>query len=340
MKAIFLLRFTAFSVYLWAKLLITLECGFTMPGPIKLIAGRSNKPLAEKIAGYLGISLTSTETTNFMDGEFRVQVNENIRGHDVFIIQGTNPPAENLLELLMLIETARRASADKVTAVVPYYGYGRQDRKDRPRVGITAKLVANVISVAGADRIVTLDLHAPQLQGFFDIPSDHLFANPVFLNEFRSRRFDNLVMLAPDIGSVKMVRAFANSLHCGLAIVDKRRPDYNKSEVLNIIGEVEGKTVIIRDDMCDTAGTLTDAARGVISRGASEVYACCTHGLFSGDAIDKIENSPIKELWVTDSLDQDKSKDCSKIRVMSTAQLFGEAIRRISNRESISILFD
>jgi ribose-phosphate pyrophosphokinase len=311
-----------------------------MSDPINLIAGRSNLPLAEKIASYLGIGLTRTETTDFMDGEFRVQVKENIRGHDVFIIQGTNPPAENLFELLMLIETARRASAEKITAVVPYYGYGRQDRKDRPRVGITAKLVANVISVAGADRIVTLDLHAPQLQGFFDIPSDHLFANPVFLNEFKSRGFQNLVMLAPDIGSVKMVRSFANSLHCGLAIVDKRRPDYNKSEVLNIIGEVEGKTVIIRDDMCDTAGTLTDAARAVIARGASEVYACCTHGLFSGKAIEKIENSPIKELWTTDSLAQEMSKECSKIKIISTAQLFGEAIRRISNKESISILFD
>jgi len=311
-----------------------------MLSQIKLISGRSNRPLAESIAHYLGISLANAEFVDFMDGEFRVQIKENVRGAHVFIIQSTNPPAENLLELLMLIETAKRASADNVTAVIPYYGYGRQDRKDRPRVGITAKLMANMISVAGADRVVTLDLHAPQLQGFFDMPSDHLFANPVFLSKFQAMGLNNKVMLAPDIGSVKMVRSFANSLHCGLAIVDKRRPDYNKSEILNIIGDVEDKTVIIRDDMCDTAGTLTDAARAVVDQGASEVYACCTHGLFSGKALEKIENSPIKEILITDSLDQTERGLSDKVKVISTAQLFGEAIRRIANKESISILFD
>lgn len=311
-----------------------------MPGPIRLIAGRSNSPLAEKIANYLGIVMTKVEITDFMDGEFRVQIKENVRGSDVFIIQSTNPPAENILELLMLIETAKRASAETVTAIVPYYGYGRQDRKDRPRVGITAKLVANLISVAGADRVVTLDLHAPQLQGFFDIPSDHLFANPVFYARFDAIHIDDPVMLAPDIGSVKMVRSFARKLHCGLAIVDKRRPDYNKSEILNVIGDVKDKTVIIRDDMCDTAGTLVDAARAVMDRGAKKVVACCTHGLFSGNALNNIDQSPISELWVTDSLDLSKRQLSSKIVIMPTAQLFGEAIRRISNKESISILFD
>ncbi len=313
-----------------------------MPGPIKLIAGRSNVPLAERISNYLGIGLTRTEFTNFMDGEFRVQVMENIRGANVFIIQGTNPPADNILELLMLIETAKRASAETVTAVIPYFGYGRQDRKDRPRVGITAKLMANLISVAGADRVVTLDLHAPQLQGFFDIPSDHLFANPAFFNEFKAKRFNpkDVVMLSPDIGSVKMVRAFASKIPCGLAIVDKRRTDINQSEVLNVIGDVNGKIAIIRDDICDTAGTLTDAARAAMERGASEVYACCTHGLFSGQALERIQDSPIKELWVTDSLDNSLRQLSSKFKVIFTAQLFGEAIRRISNRESISILFD
>ncbi len=311
-----------------------------MPGMIKLISGRANLPLAEKIANYLGMPLTRTEVTQFMDGEFRVQILENIRGADVFIVQSTNPPAENLLELLVLIETARRASADTVTAVVPYYGYGRQDRKDRPRVGITAKLVANLISVAGADRVVTLDLHAPQLQGFFDIPSDHLFANPVFLSRFQSMNITDPVLLAPDIGSVKMVRSFANALQCGLAIVDKRRPDYNQSEILNVIGDVRGKSVIIRDDLCDTAGTLVDAARAVMDRGAFEVMACCTHGLFSGKALERIDSSPIKELWITDSLDQSKRNLSPKIKIAPTAQLFGEAIRRISNKESISILFD
>lgn len=311
-----------------------------MPGSIKLVSGRANLPLAEKVASYLGIPLTKTEITDFMDGEFRVQIRENIRGSDVFIIQSTNPPANNLLELLMLIETARRASADVVTAVIPYYGYARQDRKDRPRVGITAKLVANLISVAGADRVVTLDLHAPQLQGFWDIPSDHLFANPVFLSQFHSMGIENPVMLSPDIGSVKMVRSFASALHCGLAVVDKRRTDYNRSEVVNVIGDVEGKTAIIRDDICDTAGTLTDAARAAVEHGASEVFACCTHGLLSGNAMEKIDNSPIREMCITDSIDLQKGTLSSKIRTISTAQLFGEAIRRISNKESISILFD
>ncbi len=311
-----------------------------MLGSIRLISGRSNSPLAERIARYLGINLTQAEFTDFMDGEFRVQIKENVRGSDVFVIQSTNPPAENLLELLMLIETAKRASAETVTAIVPYYGYGRQDRKDRPRVGITAKLMANLISVAGADRIVTLDLHAPQLQGFFDIPSDHLFANPVFFERIETIHLDDPVLLAPDIGSVKMVRSFARKLHCGLAIVDKRRPDYNKSEILNVIGDVSNKTVIIRDDMCDTAGTLTDAAQAVMDRGAKKVVACCTHGLFSGKALDRIDQSPINELWVTDSLDLGKLQLSSKIKIIPTAQLFGEAIRRISNKESISILFD
>jgi ribose-phosphate pyrophosphokinase len=311
-----------------------------MPGPINLISGRANKPLAEKVANYLGIRLTKTEFVDFMDGEFRVQITENIRGSDVFIIQGTNPPAEHLLELLMLIETAKRASADTVTAIIPYYGYGRQDRKDRPRVGISAKLVANLISVAGADRVVTLDLHAPQLQGFFDIPSDHLFANPVFFSQLQNDHIADPVMLAPDIGSVKMVRSFASKLHCGLAIVDKRRPDYNQSEILNIIGDVSNKTVIIRDDMCDTAGTLTDAAAAVVEKGARDVIACCTHGLFSGSAMERIDRSPIKELWTTDSIDLSKRDLSPKIKIIPTAQLFGEAIRRISNKESISILFD
>lgn len=311
-----------------------------MPGPIKLISGRANLPLAEKVAAYLGISLTRIETTQFKDGEFRVQFKENVRGMDVFIIQATNPPAENLLELLMLIETARRASADTVTAVIPYYGYGRQDRKDRPRVGITAKLVANLISAAGADRVVTLDLHAPQLQGFWDIPSDHLFANPVFLNRIQTIRLENPVMLSPDIGSVKMVRSFATDIGCGLAVVDKRRTDYNKSEVVNVIGEVEGKTAIIRDDICDTAGTLTDAARAAMEHGAAGVYACCTHGLLSGNAMEKIDKSPIREMLITDSIDLSQRNLSKKIKIISTAQLFGEAIRRISNKESISILFD
>jgi len=315
-----------------------------MPGPIKVISGRANLPLAQRIADYLGIELTHTEFTDFLDGEFRVQVTENIRGTNVFIIQATNPPADNILELLMMIETAKRASAETVTAVIPYYGYGRQDRKDRPRVGITAKLVANLISTAGADRVVMLDLHAPQLQAYFDIPSDHLFANPVFLNAFKTMQVNidssTTVMLSPDIGGVKMVRSFASKLECGLAIIDKRRTDVNKSEVVNVIGDVQGKVAIIRDDICDTAGTLTEAARAAIDHGAAEVYACCTHGLLSGNAMDRLDNSPIKKLIITDSVDLSGRKLSPKIKILYTAQLFGEAIRRISNRESISILFD
>ncbi len=315
-----------------------------MPGPIKVISGRANQPLSHRISDYLGTELTQTEFTDFVDGEVRVQVTENIRGANVFIVQATNPPAENILELLMLIETAKRASAETVTAVIPYYGYGRQDRKDRPRVGITAKLVANLISTAGADRVVMLDLHAPQLQAFFDIPSDHLFANPVFLSAFKTMQIpidsENTVMLSPDIGGVKMVRSFASKLHCGLAIIDKRRTDVNKSEVVNVIGDVQGKVAIIRDDICDTGGTLTDAARAAVDHGAAEVYACCTHGLLSGNAMERIDKSPIKKLIITDSIDLRKRELSPKIEIIYTAQLFGEAIRRISNRESISILFD
>jgi len=243
--------------------------------------------------------------------------------------------------LLIMIEACRRASAARITAVIPYYGYARQDRKSQPRVAITAKLLANLITAAGADRVVTMDLHVSQIQGFFDIPSDHLYASNLFFNFFRYRGMRDLVVLTPDVGSIKMARAFANSLQCSLAIIDKRRPEPNKSEVLNIIGEVKDKTIIIRDDIIDTAGTMVDAARAVIERGgAKEVFACCTHGVFSGESLKRLDNSPIKELIVSDTIDFTGKSLSNKIQVLTTAEIFGEAIRRISNKESISILFD
>jgi len=312
-----------------------------MPDQIKLLTGTANLPLAEKIASYIGIPLTEREVTHFSDGEIFVKIDENIRGTDVFIIQPTNPPAENIMELLIMIEACRRASAARITAVIPYYGYARQDRKSQPRVAITAKLLANLITAAGADRVVTMDLHVSQIQGFFDIPSDHLYASNLFFNFFRYRGMKDLVVLTPDVGSIKMARAFANSLQCSLAIIDKRRPEPNKSEVLNIIGEVKDKTIIIRDDIVDTAGTMVDAARAVIEQGgAKEVFACCTHGVFSGESLKRLDNSPIKELIVSDTIDFTGKSLSNKIQVLTTAEIFGEAIRRISNKESISILFD
>jgi len=312
-----------------------------MPDQIKLLTGTANMPLAQKVADYIGIPLTKREVTRFSDGEIFVKINENIRGTDVFIIQPTNPPAENIMELLIMIEACRRASAQRITAVIPYYGYGRQDRKDQPRVAITAKLLANIISAAGADRVVTMDLHVSQIQGFFDIPSDHLYASRIFHRYFEIKGLKNIAVLSPDVGSIKMARAFANNLQCGLTIIDKRRPEPNKSEVLNIIGEVKDKTIVIRDDMVDTAGTLVDAARAVIEEGgAKDVFACATHGVFSGNSLQRIEDSPIKQLIVSDTIDNSKKNFSNKIKILTTAEIFGEAIRRISNKESVSILFD
>ncbi len=312
-----------------------------MPDQIKLLTGTANIPLAEKIANYIGIPLTNREIKHFSDGEIFVKIDENIRGTDVFIIQSTNPPAENIMELLIMVEACRRASAQRITAVIPYYGYARQDRKSQPRVAITAKLLANLITAAGVDRVVTMDLHVSQIQGFFDIPSDHLYASNLFYNFFRYRQMNGLKVMTPDVGSIKMARAFAESLGVGLSIIDKRRPEPNKSEVLNIIGEIKDKSIIIRDDIVDTAGTLCDAARVAIETGgAKEVYACCTHGVFSGESLKRIENSPIKELIVADTIDHSGKNLPSKIKVLTTAEIFGEAIRRISNKESISILFD
>lgn len=311
-----------------------------MPNKLKLFTGNSNRPLAQKIADYVGVPLSQADVTRFSDGEIFVQINENIRGMDVFIIQSTNPPAENLMELLIMIDAALRASAQRITAVIPYFGYARQDRKEQPRVPITAKLVANLISTAGANRVLTLDLHASQIQGFFDIPLDHLYSNRVFNRYFLDLKIKDPVIISPDLGSVRMVRSFAKALDATLAIVDKRRPSPNQSEILNIVGEVAGKVAIIRDDMVDTAGTLTQAAEALKEQGAEEIYACCTHAVLSGKALELIEKSRLKKLVVADTISTENKKLPKKIEVLSLAELFGEAILRIHKEESVSMLFD
>ncbi len=311
-----------------------------MLNALKIIAGTANLPLAKKIAQYTGVPLTECDVRRFSDGEVRVQINQNIRGSDLFIIQPTNPPGENLLELLIMIDAARRASAKRITAVIPYYGYARQDRKDQPRVSITAKLVANLITTAGADRVITMDLHASQLQGFFDIPHDHLYASRIFFDYFRAKRIQNLVSVSADVGSIKMARAFAKELHCPLAIIDKRRIEANEAEVLNIIGDVKDKNVIIRDDIVDTAGTVVLGAEALKKQGALDILVCATHGVLSGKAIERIQDSPITEMVITDTILRDIDNLPSKFKELSTADMFGEAIRRIWHEESVSKLFD
>jgi ribose-phosphate pyrophosphokinase len=307
---------------------------------LRIVTGNSNIPLAKRIAKYLGKELTRCTVSRFSDGELFIQIEENIRGHDLFIIQPTNPPADNLMELLILIEAARRASAMRITAVMPYYGYARQDRKDRPRVAITAKLVANLITTAGADRVITMDLHAGQIQGFFDLPHDHLYSSGIFNSYFRSLNLKNLCVVSPDVGSIKLCRATSSALGADIAVVDKRRPRPNVSEVMNLIGDVEGKNVLIRDDMVDTGGSIISAASFLKEKGALEIYAACTHGVLSGQAIEKIEKSPIKKMIISDSIDHSNGNLPKKFEVLSCAELIGEAIQRISDEESVSSLFE
>jgi ribose-phosphate pyrophosphokinase len=307
---------------------------------IKLVTGNANRGLAKSIASYIGTDLTDCSVKRFSDGEVSVQINENIRGADLFIIQPTNPPAENLMELLMLIEASRRASAMRITAVMPYYGYARQDRKDRPRVPITAKLVANLITTAGADRIMTMDLHASQIQGYFDLPHDHLYSAPLFNEYFRSLKPENLVVVSPDVGSLKLCRTTAEVLHADLAIVDKRRPKPNQSEVMNLIGDVDGKNCLIRDDMVDTGGSICKAADYLKKKGAKKIICACTHGVLSGEAIDRIQNSPIEEMTISDSIDQSSRTLPEKFKVISCSNLIGEAINRIFDEQSVSSLFE
>lgn len=306
---------------------------------VRIICGAANRPLGAAIARKLNVPLCNTEMKRFSDGEVFVQINENIRGANVFIIQPTNPPAENLLELLMLIEASRRASAKNITAVIPYYGYARADRKEMPRVCIAAKLIADLLISAGANRVITMDLHAAQIQGFFTIPVDHLYSSIMFNGYLREIPTDNLVVVSPDVGSIKVARSFAKTMHCNLAIIDKRRPEQNQAEVVNIIGEVKGADVIIRDDMIDTAGTLTAAAVALKANGCGKIYACAAHGVLSGNAVERIEKSPIEKIIISDSIDNSWRNLSDKFVILSCAETFAESIDRIETDASVSIMF-
>ena len=310
-----------------------------MNDELKLIAGTANPELGRKIASYLGVDLCQVEIGRFSDGEIKVRIEDNIRGRDVFIIQPTFAPADNLLELLLLIDACCRASASRITAVIPYYGYARQDRKDQPRVPISAKLVANLITKAGANRVLALELHAAQIQGFFDIQLDNLFAAPVLLEYIQGKKLKNITIVSPDVGGIKMGRAFAKRLGANLAIVDKRRTTADNSEVMNIIGEVAKSDIVILDDIISTAGTTTQAAEVLRKAGARTIIAAATHPVFSGDALEKLEASPIEEVIVTNSIPFRDGERCNKIVVLDVSPLLGEAIRRIHTGESISILF-
>ncbi len=303
----------------------------------KIFSGSSNLPLAQKIAKVLNLPLGSVELKRFSDGEIWVKYGENIRGSDVFIIQSTNPPSDNLIELLIMVDAAKRASAKRITAVIPYFGYSRQDRKDQPRVSITAKLVANLITVAGADRVITMDLHAAQIQGFFDIPFDHLYGSSVFGKIF-DKFGSNFAVVSPDVGGIKMARSYAKRLHADLVVIDKRRPKQNLAEVVHIIGEVNGKDVLIVDDLIDTAGTFAGAIDALKKKGAKEIYGAVTHPLLSGPALERINNSEIKQLFVSDTISLKENSE--KIEIISAAEIFAEAIARTYNNESISSLFD
>ncbi|MBR5468236.1 MAG: ribose-phosphate diphosphokinase [Firmicutes bacterium] len=312
---------------------------------IKIFSCNANPELAKAIAKNLLLELGKGEVSHFSDGEVSVKIDETVRGADVYIIQSTSAPVnDNLMELLIMIDALRRASAGRITAVIPYYGYARQDRKARARDPISAKLVANLITTAGADRVLTMDLHCAQIQGFFDIPVDHLHGSPLIVDYYREKYGEQLltdfVAVSPDLGSVGRVRQFATKLDIPLAIIDKRRPKANVSEIMNIIGDIEGKRVIIIDDMIDTAGTITNAANALKERGALSVDACCTHAVLSGPAIDRIEKSAIQELLVLNTISLPKEKKIAKITEISVAQIFAEAISRIHEGASVSTLFD
>jgi len=308
---------------------------------IRVFSGNANKELAEKICDVLGVTLGKAHVTAFSDGETRVEIDENVRGMDVFIIQSTCPPVNvTLMELLIMIDAMKRASVDRITAVVPYYGYARQDRKVASRAPITAKLVADLITAAGANRVLAMDLHAGQIQGFFNIPVDNLFAKPVLLDYMKKNYKDNTVIVSPDAGGVERARSFGKRLGASLAIIDKRREGPNEAEAMNIIGDVKGKRVIILDDMIDTAGTVVEAAKAMKAEGAVEVSVCCTHPVLSGPAVERIEKSDIKEAIVTDTIPlSDHAKKCKKIKVLSVSGILGEAVRRIYYNDSVSSLF-
>jgi len=311
-----------------------------MKDELKLFCGNSNRPLSEKISRYLGTQLSKTSIDRFSDGEIHVKIHENVRGADIFIIQSTHAPAEHLMELLLMLDAARRASARRITAVIPYFGYARQDRKDQPRVPISAKLIANLLTQAGANRILTMDLHAAQIQGFFDIPLDHLFAAPVFIKHIRDRELPDTVLVAPDPGSIAMTRYFAQRLKTSLAFIDKRRPGQDQIEVMNVIGKVNGKNVIIQDDMINTASTLCKGAQALSKLGAKQIFAYCTHPVLSGPALENVAGSPITKVVVTDTLPLRPDAAEDRFEVVSVSELFGEAIKRIHNEESVTSLFD
>ncbi|MCF6267533.1 MAG: ribose-phosphate pyrophosphokinase [Desulfuromusa sp.] len=310
-------------------------------GMIKIFAGNSNQPLARDICQHLNVSMGNAKVRTFSDGEILVEIGENVRGRDVYVIQSTSSPANhNLMELLVMVDAMKRASAARINAVVPYFGYARQDRKVAPRAPITAKLVADMMSVAGIDRLLTMDLHAGQIQGFFDIPVDHLYAAPVMLDEIRQQNFTDLIFVSPDAGGTERARAFAKRLRAGLAIIDKRRSGPNVAEVMHIIGDVKGKNCVIIDDMIDTAGTLCAAASALQEQGAADVYACATHGVLSGPALQRIAESPLKRVYITDTIStQEKLAQCDTLSRLSVSHLLAEAIRRTHNAESVSSLF-
>ena len=315
--------------------------GLSVPSHgLKLLVGSGNPDLSREIAASLGVDQAKATISRFADGEIFVRIDENVRGNDVFILQPTNPPAENIMELLLLIDAAKRASAARITCVMPYYGYSRQDRKDQPRVAIGAKLVANMIVTAGAHRVLGLDFHQHQLQGFFDVPVDHLYAAPVFVSHYRRKNLHDLVVVAPDVGSAKMARGFAKRLNGTLAIIDKRRPKPNQSEVVNVVGEVEGKDCLLTDDMIDTAGTVSEAARALKDLGANDVYVCATHALLSGPAVKRLSEAPIKEVTVTDTVAIPEEKRFPQLTVLSVGDLLAKAIRYIHSEQSVSSLFE
>lgn len=311
---------------------------------IKIFTANSNPELAKEMAEILGVPVGASEVGEFSDGEISVNINETVRGTDVFVVQSTASPVnDNLMELLIMIDAFRRASAGRITAVIPYYGYARQDRKVKARDPITAKLVADLISTAGADRVLTMDLHAPQIQGYFNVPVDHLLGAPILSRYYQSLGFDerdDVVVVSPDLGSVTRARKFADRLRAPIAIIDKRRPKANVSEVMNIIGDIQDKTCILVDDMIDTAGTIKNGAKALIKLGAKEVYACCTHAVLSGPAIERLEEAPIKELVMLNTIPLPEEKKIDKIKTLSVAPVFAEAIKRIYEDISVSKLFD
>jgi ribose-phosphate pyrophosphokinase len=307
--------------------------------PCRIFAGNASRRLAQSICDRLEVPLGDAEVGRFEDGEVSVRFNENIRGSDVFVVQATGAPADNLMELLVMLDAAKRASARRVTAVLPYFGYARQDRKDQPRAPISAKLVANLITVAGADRVLCMDLHSAQIQGFFDIPFDHLYAAPVLIDHFAHKQIPDLVVMAPDVGGVKMARAYAKRLSADLALVDKRRPRPDAVEIMNIIGDVKGKNAVLFDDVVTTASTLCQAAEAVRAAGARDIYAGVTHGVLSPSSHERIARSPVKELVVTDTVQHNHGTLPPKVTELSVAGLLGEAVQRIHEERSLSSLF-